>query len=198
MFHIFSLFAQRQKSRRGFTLIEVIVVIAITAILSSILISYSHRSRQQILLGVEKSKVAQTLLRAKALALAGFTKPAGNPPPCSYGFFIDYGANSYSLFEYKPPPPTTCDEILTVTSIDDSDPAYFHKTETSILDRDLSFGNGADRFGYIIFIPPDLKTLVFDESKNLFSAPMNIYLETKDGSLSSKIVVSHLTGQLSF
>lgn len=184
---------------KGFTLIEIIVVVGITALLSSILIIYSQRSREQILLNVEKAKIAQTILRVKSLTLAGFTKPTSDPPPCSYGFYIDYAASTYSIFEYKPPAPATCDDIFTANVINTTPPPFggFKIISTEKLSPEVKFNLlVADHLGYIVFIPPDLKVMVFKENGDVFFGPMTIYLTTLDESLSTTIGINDQTGQL--
>ncbi len=182
------------KPKFGFTLLEMIVVVGITTLLTGILIIYSNQSRSQILLNSEKAKVAQTILRSKSLALAGFTDPPSFPPPCSYGFFIDYSKSAYSLFEYTP---SNCADILNTSFIDKASPD-FRLFSTDSLPKNLAFDLGVDRLGYVIFIPPDPDVLVFDETGTLYFNPMAIYLKTQDGSLKTKININHQTGQLSF
>lgn len=187
-------------SRDGFTLVEIIVSVAIVVILSGTLIVYSRRAEKQILLNVEKAKVAQAILRTKELTLAGFTKPPSNPPPCSYGFRINYTNETYSLFEYIPPAPTTCDNILTITSITPNPPNY-RETESNTLNPKLDFDTGPDRLGYLLLVPPDPKVLLFDEGGNIFqNNPMNIYIRTDDpvNPSGATIRINNITAQLSF
>lgn len=182
----------------GFTIVEIIVVVAITALLTGFLVSYSRRNEVQILLGVEKAKIAQTILYVKSLALAGFTKPPSSPPPCSYGLYFDYVDETYSYFEYTPPPPATCEDIYSVSPIT-SDPNYFHVSSTTSLESKLDFGAGGQRLGFLVFVPPDPSVIMFDENRNVFlDGPMNIYLKTKDGQNSTTLKVNNLTGQLTF
>ncbi len=181
------------SSRSGFTLIELIVTIAITALLTGILIIYSNQSRSQILLNTEKAKVAQTISRVRSLALAGFTDPPSVPPPCAYGFYIDYPNHKYLIFEYTP---ADCSIVLGSDTIN---PSLFTKIiSEETLSEDLDFDVGADRLGYLIFIPPEPKVLIFDEAGNSFNSSMNIYLKTKDDSLKTTIMINNQTGQISF
>ena len=184
------------KSAFGFTLIEAVVVLGITAILSGVMLVYSRRSESQILLNLEKAKIAQNVLRTKELALTGFTKPVSMPAPCSYGFHIDYNSSVYSLFEYTPA--GGCDSANMLNPIDPPSAVIYRETASGTLAHGISFGAGADRLGYIIFVPPDPNIFVFDTNGNYFSNSMKIYLTTQDGSLRTSISVNNVSGQLSF
>lgn len=59
------------KKRGGFTLIEMIIVIAIMAILATVFLSYDKSGERQVILLGEQTKVVALLNRAKALALGG-------------------------------------------------------------------------------------------------------------------------------
>ena len=67
----------------GFTLIEMLIVIAISGMIASLAISYSGTERNQTALSVEKTKLAQFILQARALALATYTNQEGYV--CGYG-----------------------------------------------------------------------------------------------------------------
>lgn len=194
------------KSGAGFTMVEIIVVIAITTFMASILISYSHKSGEQIILNTEKAKIAQTILRVKSLTLAGFTQPLSEPPPCSYGFYIDYTAKTYSIFEYSPV--AGCDSILdsnnnpinTDPPISPS-PLGFKVISTEKLSPEVKFTTPlpADHLVYIVFVPPDPKVIVFNDDRSMYlgSNPKVIYLETRSETLKTAIGINVATGQLS-
>ena len=189
------------KSGAGFTLIEIMITVAITAFMAAILISYSHKSGQQIILNTEKAKIAQTISRIKSMTLTGFTKPPSMPPPCAYGFYIDYAKETYSIFNYSPS--YGCENIFSYDIDDPNDPTLtsYKNTSTEKLSPEVKFGNpgagGATRLGYILFIPPEPKAIVFDENRVALIDPVAIYLTTQDESLSTSIEVNNLTGQLS-
>ncbi len=194
-----------KKKSGGFTLVELIVVIGITVFMASILISYSHRSGEQIILNTEKAKIAQTILRVKSLALAGFTQPASAPAPCAYVFSIDYSAVTFSISEYSPS--YGCDNIFNAqNSIDDiaTNPSRFKSISTDQLNPEVKFPSSlpADHLTYLVFVPPEPKAIVFEDSRNMYlnpdPSPKVIYLETLDGSLKTSISVNPSTGQLTF
>lgn len=68
---------------RGFTLVEIAIVISITAILSAILLGYNRSSERQIFLYTDQAKVASFLNRAKAFALE--RRLTGPEEVCAFG-----------------------------------------------------------------------------------------------------------------
>ena len=185
-----------RRARRAMTLIELLVVIAIMAVLTGITVGYSKQSRNQILLTTEKAKIAQTIQRAKSLTLAGYTKPIIQPPPCSYGVAVNYpDPNQYIIFKYNLP---DCRDVANLTQINEG--------QITTVDQPYSLAQGVnfkpenennDNLKYLIFIPPNLTTLIFSEGNIPPSdQPLAIYLETTDQSLDNKIIVNP-NGQLS-
>ena len=70
-----NIFIRRTKERisspvRGFTILELIVVIGVTVFLSSIVIAYSSANRERIALTVETAKIAQLISRQRSLAIS--------------------------------------------------------------------------------------------------------------------------------
>lgn len=82
---------------RGFSLIEMTIVMSIMAVLSALLLSYNHSSDNQIVLGVEQAKVAGFLNRAKAFALER-KSVAGTGNVCAFGVHFDKNAGAMTLF----------------------------------------------------------------------------------------------------
>lgn len=179
------------------TLIELLVVVGIMTVLTGVLVGYSKQSRNQILLTSEKAKIAQTIARAKSLTLAGYTKPISLPPPCAYGFGIDYTKGEYFIFQYNL---SGCSGIGSLASLDTdqnqpSPPFKFF--ERFLLPSGVNFGQSADKLGYLLFIPPNLTALLFrDENTPALNQDLVIYLETLDQSLKREIIVK-TNGQLS-
>lgn len=93
-----------ERSRNGFTLIEMLVVIGITTLLATLAIGYSRVGQNVNALSVETAKVAEMVLQARQLALATYGSAGG---ACAYGVQFNYGAGAndvgtYSLFAYAP------------------------------------------------------------------------------------------------
>lgn len=198
--HGFTLLNFSKKNLGGFTLIEILVVIAISAVLTGAMVSYSHRSRQQISLNLEKAKITQAIQRARSLTLAGFTDPPTVPPPCSYGLRVDYINETYDVFTYNDPSPgIKCSEYTTINQLAVGDLTAFQSIGSpEKLPDDLSFINAEiDTLGYLIFLPPNLEVYLFDEAGTKVPNARKIHLETVDGSLDGVIRVN-INGQISF
>lgn len=148
--------------KKGFTLVEVLVVVAITSLLAGAVLTYSSRGRTQVALYVESAKLAQVALRAKSLAIATYNNPG---TPCGYGVHLDIPNNTYSLFSYSPKDANgdlNCASIVN-SPIDTTDPAYSpienFDMQKSVQFVDLpSSDNGIQE---VLFVPPDPKTYIW-------------------------------------
>ncbi|RJQ28888.1 prepilin-type N-terminal cleavage/methylation domain-containing protein [Candidatus Parcubacteria bacterium] len=174
--------------RKGLTLLELLVTISLTTLLSSLVISYGHVGRQQVSLYVEASKVAQLILRAKALAVTTYNQPI---VPCGYGVEVDYARGVYTLFSYDVP---NCN-VIALTGINS-----VNKTPlTSVsVQAGLMLQLGLDSLRDVLFLPPNPTTLVStDSSGAIGSRPGKVYLQTPNASANATIVVTQ-TGEVSF
>src|SRR3990167_848850 len=68
-----------RQAGKAFTIVELLVVLAITAILFSSLIFYSRSAERQLILFKEQMKVITALQKAKSLAISAFGE---NQAPC--------------------------------------------------------------------------------------------------------------------
>src|SRR6185437_14273964 len=103
--------------RNAFTLIEIIIVIAISAVLATIAIGYNRGVQNEVALSVETAKVSQTIITAKSLALTTYTSVGASAGAiCGYGVFFDVAANTYSIFEYVPSASTLCPTLASTTA----------------------------------------------------------------------------------
>jgi prepilin-type N-terminal cleavage/methylation domain-containing protein len=153
-------------SRRfGFTLVEVMVVMSVTALLSALILVYSSSTRDTLLLFTEKVRVTQLIYRAKSLALSTYTE--GGVSRCGYGVRFNHTAGTYDLVSYSP---ASCAE----RSIVDINPATFETVQQAAftlpkaLQFDLDEATAQDA-AYIIFIPPDPTILIAREDGSLIT-----------------------------
>ena len=79
---------------RGFTLVEMMIVITISAVLMAMVIFYGRGGEKQIILLTEQAKLINTILRSKSLAIQTFNQPRR---PCGYG--VHFVPNGYILFK---------------------------------------------------------------------------------------------------
>ncbi len=202
--------------RNGFTLLEILIVISITIMISALAISYTSSTQQQIGLYVEVQKLSALILRAKSLAVSTYNDPqaagASNVVICGYGIAINYPSNRYSLFFYKVPPGQNCGNITTIKHDPDGAPPE-GPTEIELLSsHDVAPGvilldenhrdsdGNRDSIYYVLFVPPSPITLIsisFNGDVLSPPGPGSISLITKDASLNATISVSSV-GQVDF
>jgi prepilin-type N-terminal cleavage/methylation domain-containing protein len=204
--------------KSGFTLVEILIVVAITALLSGIAIVYSHVGQNQIALSVEESKIAQLILESKELSVATYSTDVAT---CGYGIHFDYASSTYSLFEYDSASPApgggreVCPTIASTT-----DPAngsgieqYEYKYVSGSYGVHMApgvtivnAGAASDTIQDVLFYPPDPCTLIsldgatfLESCTSAGNAPPSesyVYLQTSDGSEARAISVSP-AGQVS-
>lgn len=92
--------------RKGFTLIEVVIVTGITAFLAGLLLSYNRSSDAKVVLAAETARVAGVLYRARSFALQkNIIK--GNAAACGFGVHFEK-PRTLALFEDLPAPGGDC------------------------------------------------------------------------------------------
>ena len=95
-------------SRKAFTLVELLVVVAISALLSTLAITYSSVGRNAVSLSVESAKIAEFILQAKQLSISTYT---GASLSCGYGVVFNIAAQTYSIFAYAPSGVFSCRQL---------------------------------------------------------------------------------------
>lgn len=161
-------------SRRGVSLIEIMVVVALTAMLSTFVILYGSQGRAQVNLSTEAVKLSQMLLRAKSQAL--LTAYASSSPACGYGVRVSYDSPTYFLFRYKPDGTGLCE---TPASLDALQEQRIEIMETVKLERGIAFSRdlstgSRDMFPVddILFIPPNPSTLLWSNGVRMRDASL--------------------------
>ena len=125
-------------------MIEILVVLGIMALLSSIAILYSRTSEQQIILFKEQARVVSVISRAKSLAIQTFAEaPAG---VCGYGVRFEPDGRFF-LFRDLPETGADCG------SADKQYSGEAENFEVNRLDSVLRFSELG--LNEILFIPPD-------------------------------------------
>jgi len=163
---------------KGFTLIEMLVVISIMALLSSFLILYSRAGENQIILFRDQARLITALNRAKSLSVQTFNAPQ---PSCAFGVYFSKTENAFLIFR---------DLALNCREADHVYTGSEELFESYQLSSKIKFGELT--LINIAFIPPDPKTLI-DNDLNKNEA--NITLETLDGKASLKVKVNN-AGQI--
>lgn len=209
------------NNKKGFTLIEILIVLAITAVLSSFAIVYTHVGQNQISLSIEESKVAQLILEARELSIATYSS---NNNTCAYGVAFNYASSTYSLFAYNAaatsseyigrpicPSLASTSKNIDLNAMQEYQPGSW-QVHTAQGVKLVNGGAASDTIQYILFYPPDPCTLVSTVvagGNNIFQSTCNdtfpyndppastyVYLSTTDGSMSRAITVNP-AGQVS-
>lgn len=84
------------NSRSAFTLVELIVTISISVLLTTMLVLYTKTGEKQLTLFVERSKILGVITQAKTLAIQTLSNPAGEIP-CGYGVY--FNPPTYFIFK---------------------------------------------------------------------------------------------------
>jgi len=92
---------RRTKNRRGFTLIEMLAIIAIISIISGSLIVNWRKNEKKYEVQYTAQGIVQNLRRAQDMALSGKKYPGEDVPP-AYGIYFELSTkNSYLIFGDK-------------------------------------------------------------------------------------------------
>ncbi|MEY4731552.1 MAG: hypothetical protein RL681_498 [Candidatus Parcubacteria bacterium] len=162
---------------------ELIVVVAVTAILAGVLVSFNSQSRSQMALSVERAKISQVIGRARSLSISTYVQ---NPTECGFGVMFDFGpSRTYNLIQFNN---TICSDLAggTITV-----------RESFRLDPAVEFGTGANRIGMLVFVPPDPTLLMQDSAGTPVSGIGKVYLAERGGANPGALDVG-FAGQVSF
>lgn len=166
------------KKESGFTITEMLVVISIIALLSSLALSYNKASERQIRLFRDQSTIVSVLNRAKSLSLQRFNEQAeGGISICAVGVRFPDSKNFHIFQDLVDPETETCDDSnLSYDSGED--------VESFSLGDQIQFYGDAASGLEILFIPPHLGVTT------TAAFPANIGVRTTDQGISTEISVS--------
>ena len=148
----------KKNGEKGFTIVELLVVIGIIAILSVGLVFYGRTAERQLILFKEQQKIITNLQKAKSLAINTFNDQT---VPCGYGVHFEMPITYFIFKEESPSSNPTCSDIDFIYT----DPLVNPSSKDEIfgqkekLDLAVKFNKliNADNsnLGDIIFMPPD-------------------------------------------
>ena len=167
----------------GYTLVEVLVAISVTVLLSSILIIYNHSGESQIALFKEQAKIIGILLKAKGLAVQTYSSSGGDGAVCGYGVHFDAVNGVYLIFTDLAEPCSSSDNKYSGSNEDFEK----HKIDSSL--NFLSLG-----LVDLLFIPPDPAVIIDGNADKKGS--FEIAISSKSGGSEKKIKVNNF-GQIS-
>jgi prepilin-type N-terminal cleavage/methylation domain-containing protein len=159
-------------NKKGFTVIEVLVVVAITGILAGALIGFNKSSQKSIALTSEQGRVVSILSRARSLALNRYSAGATN-----YTCGIRAKLSSGGI------------QLLAVTRPQDSKVTDCATSNTSVAIESFSFENGVTMKSgpaEIYFESPYLKTTFVPASES----SAIVILGVSETSLVSKVEIT--------
>ncbi len=169
------------KSKKGFTLIEMLIVISTLTFLITVLVLYNRTGERQIILLREKAKLINVILRTKSLALNTFVE---KEPACGYG--IAFEEREYFIYKDLSSNCRNSDHIFSGSSLGEK-----IESESNVLDPALKFYRLDVRD--IFFAPPDPQVYL-DGGQSLDEA--EIGLSTNDENSKANILINN-AGQIS-
>lgn len=186
----------------GFTLIEILVTLAISIFLSSIAITYSHVGQNDLNLALDATKIEQLIVTAKSLALSTYTG-GGLAGACAYGVTFDIVNGKYSLFAYKPGG-ASCPSGG-ATKLAGLDPtqknawaqSYSYASWNVPLSPGIHFNTIAGGLKTVIFYPPRPMVLLSTDDATFVGGPLTLQIQTQGGT-DTKTISVNSEGQVNY
>jgi prepilin-type N-terminal cleavage/methylation domain-containing protein len=129
----------------GFSLIEILIVIAITGVLLTMILAYSQSSNNRIAIYVDRAKVVSVLERARSLALQ---KYAGDGFVCAYGVNWENNSRVYRIYSVSSSTAPCVDYNYTGNN------SNVREIQSFLLHPSNKFSGG----GSVYFVPPYFTT----------------------------------------
>jgi len=177
-----------RRNGAGFTLIELMVVMAIVTFLTTILVGYSRQSGRQLLLSSAEARILSLVSRAKFLSIETFLKDLGGAGPtrkvCAYGVHMDTVKNEIFIFQDRKPAAAGC-PASDKYEPGANDARLFGELDSVKIDPDLMTLDGTLKD--IVYIPPDPDVII----NNSGAGEATIKVDLKDGSGGFVITVTN-------
>ena len=162
---------QCREDKRGFTLVELLVVISVSVILTTMIIVYGRLGEEQLIVFKEQAKMIGVLNRAKGLATEKYVESTSDSEEiCGYGirFLKNVKPFKYQIFEDRFP---TCDTQGRPYAYDIGDdvllPNESHELSNRIANLIIKDGFGAILVANnptIIFTAPNLDAKITSDN----------------------------------
>ena len=185
----------RPYARQGFTINEILVVLAITVFLSGMLLSYNRSSEKQITLFKDRSYIVGVLNRSKSLAEERFIG-SGGQNACAFGVRIDITSQKLVLFQdIKPGTDVfTCKNLNGTYSPSEDTPGFFYSGSSPELLEEYALsprvimtasagGSNVSAIADILFVPPEIS------ATSTVSFPIIVTLKDLTGTNSSTVTI---------
>lgn len=179
-----SIFTKPIKSKEGgFTLLEILVVVGITVVLTSMVAGYSREGGRQLALVATETKMLNLLSRAKFLSVETFFggERSGQQRICAYGVRVDTSQQEMFIFqdissEGKCPPTVGRD------TYDEGERLTGELNEVKLGNTSVVFAGDTD-LKEAIFIPPDPQTKIKrTDDSNVEEAKLSVKIKEGAGS----------------
>lgn len=187
------------RSREGYTLVELFVVVAIMIMMVGVLVSFSQLGQDQTNLYVEASKIIDVVLRSKSLAISAYRDPNFiGRATCGHGLSIDLSgdANTFHLVRYlKGEDPT--DEPCSAIGNPSPNPlgARYDRavaeSSTYELAGGIRFDSTLTNVADVVFRPPDPQLYFFGQDGMILplTSTSSIVIQDNGGRSKIRIVV---------
>jgi prepilin-type N-terminal cleavage/methylation domain-containing protein len=172
---------------KGFTLVETLIVVAITVVLSAIAVAYNRSSEEQITLYRDQAVVIGLLNRSKSFAFQKYRDPSiPDYLTCAFGLHFEPDSRDFIFFQDLGE--GSCDPANANYRYDEgADPS--EALETFSLDPRLEFEGIPAGDLDIFFIPPEVNA---SSSTDL---PVSVVIKTVGGGLKATTTVAS-SGQI--
>ena len=156
-----------QSSKRGFTLLEVVIATGILVILSGIMLGYSQGSKKIIELASNESKLLGLLFTAKGLSQSFVLDPPTDSQICAYGVRVDADSEPQKAFIFQDLVARPMGDAADYCSTSYDGKNIYNSGEelpdaiyTFHLSDSLEYGDAATDLLNVVFIPPDPTTIL--------------------------------------